>query len=88
MTCRRLLFTIGMDEVTGQADVVTFSPGVEHKTEFASISTSGSGRNPGYPDPGYLDRLAKQLKSLGVADESEVVEQQHALLEHHTDTDV
>ncbi len=59
-----------MDEVTGQADVVEWSPLLEHKTEFAGGIGVG-GRNPGYPDAGYLDRLFSQLAALGVAEEEE-----------------
>jgi len=60
---RRLTFTIGMDDVTGQADVLSWNPAIEHKTEF----TFNDGR--GYPDPHYLDRLLTQLASLGVPEE-------------------
>ena len=62
-----MVFTIGMDDVTGQADVVSWSPSIEHKTEFSSTSE----RKMGYPDPGYLDRLFRQLEALGVADQEE-----------------
>ncbi len=56
-----------MDDVTGQADVVSWSPSIEHKTEFASTTD----KNLGYPDPGYLDRLFNQLAALGVVEELE-----------------
>ena len=53
---------------TGQPDMVSWNPSLEHKTEFGPVAAegnSGSGGS-GYPDADYLDRVFAQLAHLGV----------------------
>ena len=55
---------------TGQPDMVSWNPALEHKTEFGPVAAaaegnSGSGSS-GYPDADYLDRVFAQLAHLGV----------------------
>ena len=49
---------------TGQPDMVSWNPSLEHKTEFGPVA-EGSTSN-GYPDADYLDRIFAQLAHLGV----------------------
>ena len=58
---RRLTFTISKDPSTGQADLVDWNPGLEHKTDFGPTES-----NSGYPDNDYLDRILGQLGILGI----------------------
>ena len=53
---RRLTFTVGMDSITGQSDVITWNKNIEHKTEFGSNE-----KGDGFPDPDYLDRVLQRL---------------------------
>ncbi|XP_018332330.1 protein deltex isoform X2 [Agrilus planipennis] len=59
---RKLIFTVSRSHTTGCEDVVSWN--LPHKTE---IGPSSSGH--GYPDPGYLNRLFRELEALGVTDD-------------------
>ncbi|NXJ16821.1 DTX1 ligase, partial [Odontophorus gujanensis] len=48
---RRLIFTIGTSNTTGESDTVVWNE-IHHKTEFGSNLTGH-----GYPDPNYLDNV-------------------------------
>ena len=63
---RKLTFTISKDPSTGQADLVDWNPGLEHKTDFGPTESKS-----GYPDSDYLDRILGQLGMLGI------VQQEH-----------
>ncbi|KAG7283836.1 hypothetical protein CRUP_034023 [Coryphaenoides rupestris] len=57
---RRLLFTIGESATTGLNNVITWND-IHHKT-----SMDGGPQQFGYPDPGYLSRVQKELQLKGV----------------------
>ena len=57
---RRLVFTVGQSS-TNQKDNAIVWNGIHHKTKI-------SGAAHGYPDPQYLDRIQKELKSFGVTE--------------------
>ena len=46
---------------TGQPDMISWNPSLEHKTEFGPTEAAN-----GYPDADYLDRIFAQLAHLGV----------------------
>ncbi|CAL8368492.1 unnamed protein product [Lota lota] len=60
---RRLLFTIGQSVTTGLNNVITWND-IHHKT-----NTGGGPQKFGYPDPGYLSRVQKELRLKGVTEE-------------------
>ncbi|XP_015743314.2 E3 ubiquitin-protein ligase DTX1 [Python bivittatus] len=57
---RRLIFTIGTSNTTGESDTVVWNE-IHHKTEFGSNLTGH-----GYPDPNYLDNVLAELMAQGV----------------------
>ncbi|XP_065837135.1 uncharacterized protein [Oscarella lobularis] len=57
---RRLTFTIGRSVTSGQDGVITWDD-IHHKTR-----RNGGADHYGYPDPGYLQRVKKELESKGV----------------------
>lgn len=59
---RRLIFTIGTSNTTGESDTVVWNE-IHHKTEFGSNLTGH-----GYPDPNYLDNVLAELMSQGVSE--------------------
>uniref|UniRef100_A0A8C4TBF9 E3 ubiquitin-protein ligase n=1 Tax=Erpetoichthys calabaricus TaxID=27687 RepID=A0A8C4TBF9_ERPCA len=61
---RRLIFTIGTSNTTGESDTVVWNE-IHHKTEFGSNLTGH-----GYPDPNYLDNVLTELSAQGVTEES------------------
>ncbi|XP_078523295.1 E3 ubiquitin-protein ligase DTX1 [Lissotriton helveticus] len=61
---RRLIFTIGVSNTTGESDTVVWNE-IHHKTEFGSNLTGH-----GYPDPNYLDNALAELTAQGVCDEN------------------
>uniref|UniRef100_H2ZVB8 E3 ubiquitin-protein ligase n=1 Tax=Latimeria chalumnae TaxID=7897 RepID=H2ZVB8_LATCH len=61
---RRLIFTIGTSNTTGESDTVVWNE-IHHKTEFGS-NLSGHG----YPDPNYLDNVLAELSAQGVNEDS------------------
>ncbi|KAK3717703.1 hypothetical protein QZH41_009794 [Actinostola sp. cb2023] len=62
---RRLVFTIGMSNTTGQDDTLVWNE-IHHKTEPFS-NDSGHG----YPDPNYLDNVLAELSIQGVDDDDD-----------------
>uniref|UniRef100_A0A4W3HJ64 E3 ubiquitin-protein ligase n=1 Tax=Callorhinchus milii TaxID=7868 RepID=A0A4W3HJ64_CALMI len=60
---RRLIFTIGTSNTTGESDTVVWNE-IHHKTEFGSNLTGH-----GYPDPNYLENVLAELSAQGVAEE-------------------
>ncbi|XP_041079447.1 E3 ubiquitin-protein ligase DTX1-like [Polyodon spathula] len=60
---RRLIFTIGTSNTTGETDTVVWNE-IHHKTEFGSNLTGH-----GYPDPKYLGNVLAELSAQGVTDE-------------------
>ncbi|XP_053563385.1 probable E3 ubiquitin-protein ligase DTX2 isoform X2 [Bombina bombina] len=58
---RRLIFTIGVSNTTGETDTVVWNE-IHHKTEMNS-NISGHG----YPDPNYLDNVIAELSAQGVS---------------------
>ncbi|XP_041083049.1 E3 ubiquitin-protein ligase DTX1-like [Polyodon spathula] len=60
---RRLIFTIGTSNTTGESDTVVWNE-IHHKTEFGSNLTGH-----GYPDPKYLGNVLAELSAQGVTDE-------------------
>lgn len=67
---RRLLFTIGESTTTGLNNVITWND-IHHKT-----SMDGGPQQFGYPDPGYLSRVQKELRLKGVT-EDDLTEDPH-----------
>eukprot|EP00966_Prymnesium_polylepis_P167714 3876926-Prymnesium_polylepis.1 len=61
---RRLLFTVGLSATTGRENVVKFAS-VHFKTK-----AKGGAEVHAFPDPGYLDRLSKELDDVGVGEVS------------------
>ncbi|XP_069475349.1 E3 ubiquitin-protein ligase DTX1 isoform X2 [Ambystoma mexicanum] len=61
---RRLIFTIGVSNTTGESDTVVWNE-IHHKTEFGSNLTGH-----GYPDPNYLDNALTELTAQGVCDDT------------------
>ncbi|KAM9098026.1 E3 ubiquitin-protein ligase DTX1 isoform X2 [Sarcophilus harrisii] len=61
---RRLIFTIGTSNTTGESDTVVWNE-IHHKTEFGSNLTGH-----GYPDPNYLDNVLAELTAQGVLEPS------------------
>ncbi|XP_019349301.1 E3 ubiquitin-protein ligase DTX1 isoform X2 [Alligator mississippiensis] len=59
---RRLIFTIGTSNTTGESDTVVWNE-IHHKTEFGSNLTGH-----GYPDPNYLDNVLAELMAQGVSE--------------------
>ncbi|KAJ6659047.1 hypothetical protein lerEdw1_019349 [Lerista edwardsae] len=59
---RRLIFTIGTSNTTGESDTVVWNE-IHHKTEFGSNLTGH-----GYPDPNYLDNVLAELVAQGVSE--------------------
>ncbi|XP_028914260.1 E3 ubiquitin-protein ligase DTX1 [Ornithorhynchus anatinus] len=59
---RRLIFTIGTSNTTGESDTVVWNE-IHHKTEFGSNLTGH-----GYPDPNYLDNVLAELTAQGVSE--------------------
>ena len=59
---RRLLFTIGQSATTGKNNTVKFAS-IHFKTR-----REGGAANHGFPDPGYLERVSKELEDVGVTD--------------------
>ncbi|XP_048370562.1 E3 ubiquitin-protein ligase DTX1 [Sphaerodactylus townsendi] len=59
---RRLIFTIGTSNTTGESDTVVWNE-IHHKTEFGSNLTGH-----GYPDSNYLDNVLAELMSQGVSE--------------------
>ncbi|NXK94550.1 DTX1 ligase, partial [Formicarius rufipectus] len=59
---RRLIFTIGTSNTTGESDTVVWNE-IHHKTEFGSNLTGH-----GYPDPNYLDNVLAELLAQGVSE--------------------
>uniref|UniRef100_A0A0N5C995 E3 ubiquitin-protein ligase n=1 Tax=Strongyloides papillosus TaxID=174720 RepID=A0A0N5C995_STREA len=57
----RLIFTVSDSITTGKKNVCVWN-GIHHKT-------SKKGDNFGYPDPGYLIRLQRELNDLGITEE-------------------
>uniref|UniRef100_A0A8D0GTV1 E3 ubiquitin-protein ligase n=1 Tax=Sphenodon punctatus TaxID=8508 RepID=A0A8D0GTV1_SPHPU len=57
---RRLIFTIGTSNTTGESDTVVWNE-IHHKTEFGSNLTGH-----GYPDSNYLDNVLAELMAQGV----------------------
>lgn len=57
---RRLIFTIGTSNTTGESDTVVWNE-IHHKTEFGSNLTGH-----GYPDLNYLDNVLAELMAQGV----------------------
>ncbi|XP_058850730.1 E3 ubiquitin-protein ligase DTX1-like [Acipenser ruthenus] len=60
---RRLIFTIGTSNTTGESDTVVWNE-IHHKTEFGSNLTGH-----GYPDPKYLSNVLAELSAQGVTEE-------------------
>nr|XP_033777946.1 probable E3 ubiquitin-protein ligase DTX2 [Geotrypetes seraphini]XP_033777947.1 probable E3 ubiquitin-protein ligase DTX2 [Geotrypetes seraphini]XP_033777948.1 probable E3 ubiquitin-protein ligase DTX2 [Geotrypetes seraphini]XP_033777949.1 probable E3 ubiquitin-protein ligase DTX2 [Geotrypetes seraphini]XP_033777950.1 probable E3 ubiquitin-protein ligase DTX2 [Geotrypetes seraphini]XP_033777951.1 probable E3 ubiquitin-protein ligase DTX2 [Geotrypetes seraphini]XP_033777952.1 probable E3 ub len=60
---RRLVFTVGISNTTGEADTVIWNE-IHHKTEMGS-NTSGHG----FPDPNYLDNVLAELAAQGVTED-------------------
>jgi len=58
---RRLLFTVGKSLTLGLNDCVTWA-GIHHKTTV-------EGGVHGFPDPGYLPRVLKELNERGITDQ-------------------
>uniref|UniRef100_A0A8C5L4I4 E3 ubiquitin-protein ligase n=1 Tax=Jaculus jaculus TaxID=51337 RepID=A0A8C5L4I4_JACJA len=61
---RRLIFTIGTSNTTGESDTVVWNE-IHHKTEFGSNLTGH-----GYPDASYLDNVLAELTAQGVSEAS------------------
>ncbi|XP_043924376.1 E3 ubiquitin-protein ligase DTX1 [Protopterus annectens] len=61
---RRLIFTIGTSNTTGEVDTVVWNE-IHHKTEFGSNLTGH-----GYPDPNYLENVITELAAQGINDDS------------------
>ncbi|XP_062890444.1 E3 ubiquitin-protein ligase DTX1-like isoform X1 [Mobula hypostoma] len=61
---RRLIFTIGTSNTTGETDTVVWNE-IHHKTEFGSNLTGH-----GYPDPNYLENVLAELSAQGVMEDS------------------
>ncbi|KAK9719906.1 WWE domain [Popillia japonica] len=59
---RHLVFTVNRSHTTGSEDVVAWN--LPHKTEFGPTNSG-----QGYPDPGYLHRILRELEALGVVEE-------------------
>ncbi|EFB19063.1 hypothetical protein PANDA_014820, partial [Ailuropoda melanoleuca] len=59
---RRLIFTIGTSNTTGESDTVVWNE-IHHKTEFGSNLTGH-----GYPDASYLDNVLAELTAQGVSE--------------------
>ncbi|NXJ86282.1 DTX1 ligase, partial [Trogon melanurus] len=59
---RRLIFTIGTSNTTGESDTVVWNE-IHHKTEFGSNLTGH-----GYPDPNYLDNVLAELLAQGISE--------------------
>ena len=59
---RRLIFTIGTSNTTGESDTVLWNE-IHHKTEFGSNLTGH-----GYPDASYLDNVLAELTAQGVSE--------------------
>lgn len=59
---RRLIFTIGTSNTTGESDTVVWNE-IHHKTEFGSNLTGH-----GYPDANYLDNVLAELTAQGVSE--------------------
>ncbi|XP_063000280.1 E3 ubiquitin-protein ligase DTX1 [Elgaria multicarinata webbii] len=59
---RRLIFTIGTSNTTGESDTVVWNE-IHHKTEFGSNLTGH-----GYPDSNYLDNVLAELMAQGVSE--------------------
>ncbi|KAI4903401.1 hypothetical protein NFI96_022817 [Prochilodus magdalenae] len=57
---QRLIFTIGTSTTTGAENSIIWND-ISHKT-----NTSGGPRSNGYPDPGYFERVKKELKAKGI----------------------
>jgi len=66
---RRLIFTVGTSVTTGQQNCVVWN-GIHHKT-----AVSGGSSNYGYPDPGYFDRVTKELEAFGITTEKSLNKQ-------------
>ena len=51
--------------------MVTWNNSIGHKTEFgpAGSDQTGSGSKHSYPDPAYLEDVARQLSRLGITTE-------------------
>ncbi|XP_078277675.1 E3 ubiquitin-protein ligase DTX1 isoform X1 [Rhinoraja longicauda] len=60
---RRLIFTIGTSNTTGETDTVVWNE-IHHKTEFGSNLTGH-----GYADPNYLDNVLAELSAQGVMED-------------------
>ncbi|KAK1787560.1 hypothetical protein P4O66_016066 [Electrophorus voltai] len=60
---RRLIFTVGTSNTTGEPDTVVWNE-IHHKTEMMS-NVSGHG----YPDPNYLDNVLAELAAQGVTED-------------------
>ncbi|XP_069789013.1 E3 ubiquitin-protein ligase DTX1-like isoform X2 [Narcine bancroftii] len=60
---RRLIFTIGTSNTTGETDTVVWNE-IHHKTEFGSNLTGH-----GYPDPNYLENVLAELSAQGVMED-------------------
>lgn len=60
---RKLTFTVGRSRTTGRDDCVTWND-IHHKTNL-----QGGPQRFGYPDPGYLDRLERELKDRGITED-------------------
>ncbi|XP_020861331.1 putative E3 ubiquitin-protein ligase DTX2 isoform X1 [Phascolarctos cinereus] len=60
---RRLIFTIGTSNTTGEADTVVWNE-IHHKTEMGHNVTGH-----GYPDPNYLDNVLAELAAQGVTED-------------------
>ncbi|XP_074040861.1 deltex E3 ubiquitin ligase [Leptinotarsa decemlineata] len=58
---QRLIFTVSRSHTTGCEDVVSWN--IPHKTEIGPSNNSHS-----YPDSGYLNRVIRELKALGVTE--------------------
>jgi len=58
---RRLIFSVGTSVTTGKSDIVVWN-GIHHKSNM-----NGGSSKYGYPDPGYFERVTKELNSFGIS---------------------
>ena len=63
---RRLTFTVGRSITRNEEDCVVWNR-IQHKT---AGHDNGSGH--GYPDPGYLDRVIRELEQYGIREENHI----------------
>lgn len=66
---QHLTFTLVTTNAGSRDAMVTWNPNIGHKTEFGQVSGGVSEKNS-YPDPAYLEDVARQLARLGISTEN------------------